>query len=172
VYRLRVRVSDGLACTLGEVTAYATQKVSKIALAPSSANLLAGRSLQFTAADVRSFGWLGLFYALSSYAATWDPPGGRPRRPHASVFDRDGWRCQAPGCTGRRHLEQHHVAYRSQGGDDSPENLVTLCRFHHQRGEHDGLLAVRGRAPDGLVWRLGPASAGDWFSSERRVARA
>lgn len=32
-------------------------------------------------------------------------------------------------CWGR--LDPHHVLRKSQGGQDSPENLVTLCRAHH-----------------------------------------
>ena len=51
------------------------------------------------------------------------------------VFDRtrgrcefvyDGHRCIYPP----QHL--HHVRRRSQGGTDTPENLLGLCRDHHQ----------------------------------------
>lgn len=28
-------------------------------------------------------------------------------------------------------VELHHIIPRSQGGDDTPENLVALCRAHH-----------------------------------------
>jgi hypothetical protein len=47
------------------------------------------------------------------------------------------------------------VVYRSAGGSDAAENRVTLCAFHHQRCVHAGLLRVRGRAPDALVFELG-----------------
>ena len=33
-------------------------------------------------------------------------------------------------CWGR--LDPHHVLRRSQGGPDTPDNLVTLCRAHHE----------------------------------------
>jgi hypothetical protein len=30
-----------------------------------------------------------------------------------------------------------------------------LCAYHHHRGVHAGRLALRGRAPDGLIYELG-----------------
>jgi hypothetical protein len=78
----------------------------------------------------------------------------RSRRPDP-VVERDGYRCAVPGCSSRRNLHDHHVEFRSKGGSDAPENRVTLCAFHHQRCLHVGLLGIRGRAPDGLVFELG-----------------
>jgi len=43
--------------------------------------------------------------------------------------DRD--RCQVSGCPSRLSLHVHHINPVSQGGAHSPENLVTLCEFHH-----------------------------------------
>jgi 5-methylcytosine-specific restriction endonuclease McrA len=45
------------------------------------------------------------------------------------VLQRDGWRCQ--GCGARSNLEVHHKEFRSQGGQDSEENLITLCAACH-----------------------------------------
>ena len=45
------------------------------------------------------------------------------------VLRRDGWRCQ--NCGTRSNLEVHHQDFRSQGGDDSQENLITLCFVCH-----------------------------------------
>ena len=36
----------------------------------------------------------------------------------------DGVPCWGP-------LDPHHILRRSQGGSNDPENLVTLCRAHH-----------------------------------------
>lgn len=47
------------------------------------------------------------------------------------VLKRDDYRCR--GCGTTRHLEVHHIIFRSQGGKDEPSNLVTLCRRCHQR---------------------------------------
>ncbi len=45
------------------------------------------------------------------------------------VLRRDGSRCQC--CGSRSKLEVHHKEFRSQGGDDSEENLISLCASCH-----------------------------------------
>ena len=45
------------------------------------------------------------------------------------VLRRDGWRCQA--CGAMSNLEVHHRDFRSQSGDDSEQNLITLCSACH-----------------------------------------
>ena len=53
------------------------------------------------------------------------------------VLRRDGWRCQS--CGAMSNLEVHHNQFRSHSGQDSEENLITLCtqchaHVHHRRG--------------------------------------
>jgi hypothetical protein len=88
--------------------------------------------------------------------------GGNERRIHKErrVFARDGWRCTVPGCTSYRNLHAHHIRYRSAGGSDHESNLTTLCAKHHLRGVHAGIVRIRGLAPDGLRFALGPLSFG------------
>lgn len=59
----------------------------------------------------------------------------------AYVLSRDGYKCQCSkkGCSDR--LEVHHIKYRSQGGSDTPDNLITLCLKHHKQ-LHDGKLKL------------------------------
>jgi hypothetical protein len=90
---------------------------------------------------------------LAHAIATWAELG-RQFRDYAD-FERDGFRCTVPGCTGRRNLHSHHLWYRSHQGPDVPWNRTTLCAHHHQRGQHGGTLRIRGRAPDALVYELG-----------------
>ena len=45
------------------------------------------------------------------------------------ILERDGWRCQACGTIAG--LEVHHLQRRSQLGDDSENNLITLCSECH-----------------------------------------
>ena len=45
------------------------------------------------------------------------------------VLRRDGWRCQS--CGAMSNLEVHHREFRSHSGDDSEENLITLCITCH-----------------------------------------
>jgi 5-methylcytosine-specific restriction endonuclease McrA len=49
----------------------------------------------------------------------------------ALVLRRDGWRCQA--CGGMTNLEIHHRQFRSRQGEDTEQNLVTLCSECHKR---------------------------------------
>ena len=46
------------------------------------------------------------------------------------VLRRDGWRCQS--CGTMSTLELHHKEFRSHSGDDSEQNLITVCRKCHQ----------------------------------------
>lgn len=56
-----------------------------------------------------------------------------PKDVYQEVLARDhGCRAAgvAPGqCAGR--IDPHHVLRRSQGGPDTVENLISLCRLHH-----------------------------------------
>jgi hypothetical protein len=70
------------------------------------------------------------------------------------VYERHGWRCAVPGCTSRRGLHDHHILFRSAGGDDAWQNRVALCAFHHLRGVHARLIRVTGEAPHGLRFEL------------------
>ncbi len=94
-----------------------------------------------------------LAWMLEHAVATWLEQGARFE--DYADFERDGFRCTAPGCTARRNLHSHHIVFRSAGGPDEPWNRTTLCAFHHQRGVHAGLVHCTGRAPDALLFSLG-----------------
>jgi len=53
------------------------------------------------------------------------------------VLRRDSWRCQA--CGTMSNLEVHHKEFRSRAGDDSEENLITLCAVCHGSIHHADL---------------------------------
>jgi hypothetical protein len=67
------------------------------------------------------------------------------------VTRRDGGRCRVPGCRHAVFTDVHHLRLRSEGGESTLENLVTLCSAHH-RAIHRGELVVAGNA-DGLDFR-------------------
>jgi 5-methylcytosine-specific restriction endonuclease McrA len=52
------------------------------------------------------------------------------------VLTRDDWRCQK--CGSLENLQVHHRVRRSQQGDDSLANLITLCAYCHM-AEHSEL---------------------------------
>lgn len=58
----------------------------------------------------------------------------------AHALDRDNYTCQ---CCGKKHtrLEVHHIIFRSQGGSDELDNLLTLCEKCH-KALHDGKITL------------------------------
>lgn len=67
-----------------------------------------------------------------------------PAEVRNAVFERDGWQCAFPGCTMRKYLDPHHIVFRSHGVNDRLDNLVCLCRIHHDL-IHRGMCRVTGR---------------------------
>ena len=55
------------------------------------------------------------------------------RRLTKRVLERDEWRCQK--CGSLENLQVHHKIKRSQLGNDSLDNLITLCAYCHM-GAH------------------------------------
>jgi len=53
------------------------------------------------------------------------------------ILNRDGWRCQS--CGTMSNLEIHHKQFRSHSGNDSEENLITLCTACHDAIHHNTL---------------------------------
>ena len=56
----------------------------------------------------------------------------------AMVLDRDGYKCHI--CKTKKKnvkLEVHHIVFRSNGGSDDADNLITLCHDCHKK-LHDG----------------------------------
>lgn len=92
-------------------------------------------------------------------------PKRRPKRRTrtASTVDRAAVIARDGGCVGARAIPEtrcagalhlHHVIRRSQGGPDTPENLVTLCAVCHDwvhghpaQARLRGLLARSGNIP-------------------------
>ncbi|MDX2345036.1 MAG: DUF222 domain-containing protein [Acidimicrobiia bacterium] len=49
------------------------------------------------------------------------------------------WRdkgCTVAGCHSRYRLQAHHIRHRAHQGDHDPDNLATLCWFHHHIAIH------------------------------------
>ena len=58
----------------------------------------------------------------------------------SAILHRDNYTCQ---CCGKRNcrLEVHHIKFRSNGGTDDEENLITLCKECHD-GVHAGTVVL------------------------------
>ena len=58
----------------------------------------------------------------------------------SAILHRDNYTCQ---CCGKKNcrLEVHHIKFRSNGGTDDEENLITLCEDCH-KGIHAGTIVL------------------------------
>lgn len=66
----------------------------------------------------------------------------------AQVMERDGHRCRNCRCTANTAwpaLAAHHIIFRSQGGPDTAENLITICGQCHN-AIHERRLFIEGDA--------------------------
>ena len=67
---------------------------------------------------------------VTSDAAKAIPPAVR-----RTVAWRDGG-CTIDACTSRYRLQPHHIRERRHGGNHDPDNLATLCWYHHHVAVH------------------------------------
>ncbi len=128
-------------------------------------SVLAART--FSTRARRTPAWVGLLALLENAALTWDDPRAVPRRASDEVYRRSGYRCEAPGCTSRANLHDHHLRFRAHGGGDELANRVTLCEGHHRMLHEIGLLTAEGQAPVDVTW----TKDGCAWRAERRVVR-
>ncbi|MBL0214490.1 MAG: HNH endonuclease [Myxococcales bacterium] len=83
-----------------------------------------------------------------------------PEATRRKVLVRDKHACSVPGCRSTRFIEVHHIKPRSEGGGHELWQLTSLCDGHHVL-LHEGVIAIRGTAPDHLVFELPLDSVGD-----------
>jgi HNH endonuclease len=62
-----------------------------------------------------------------------------------AVLARDRRSCRVPGCKNSHFVDVHHLQPRSEGGENTLENLITLCAAHH-RAIHRGELIIESTA--------------------------
>jgi hypothetical protein len=77
----------------------------------------------------------------------------------ALVMARDMGMCSISGCRSRYRLQIHHIHPRSQGGSHHPDNLVTLCWYHHHVAIHGMGMEIDHNSPvhrRRLRWPTGP----------------
>lgn len=70
---------------------------------------------------------------------------------------RDGG-CRAKGCTSRHRLQVHHITRRSAGGTHNPDDLITMCWYHHIVVVHRRGMQVE-RQADGTIRFIHPADS-------------
>ncbi len=66
------------------------------------------------------------------------------------VVARDG-NCAADGCSSRYRLQPHHMVPWSHGGPTEPNNLTTLCWYHHHVVIHGNGHTIDPDSPPGRI---------------------
>jgi hypothetical protein len=72
---------------------------------------------------------------------------------YGRIYERDRFRCTSPVCT-RRDVTPHHLRFRSHGGDDTDDNVASLCVWCHLDGIHAGRLTATPPATE-IEWTVG-----------------
>ena len=70
-----------------------------------------------------------------------------PPRLRRFILARDGAACTIAGCTNRYHLQIHHITHWADGAKTDPQNLTTLCRFHHHVAIHSHSFTIDPNSP-------------------------
>ena len=73
-----------------------------------------------------------------------------PPRLRRFVVHRDGG-CAADACESMYRLQAHHRVPYSEGGRTDPDNLVTLCWYHHHVVIHGHGFTIDPRSPQGRI---------------------
>ena len=95
--------------------------------------------------------WRGLERVIEHAQEEWQ----RQPRHRDPTFARDGWRCAVPACSSRRNPHDHHLLFRSRGGDNARADRITVCAWHHLRGIHQGRVRAWVTAPADVTWEVG-----------------
>jgi hypothetical protein len=92
-----------------------------------------------------------LRFSCELFIDTWRPS--RAEGAYTHIYQRDHYRCQSP-CCARRDVTPHHLRFRSHGGDDSDENVTSLCTWCHLDGIHRGQISATPPASS-IRWTFG-----------------
>jgi hypothetical protein len=137
---------------------------------PETLPLMAVRAARlFTERSRRPPVWVGFLALLENAFRAWDDPRLHVKHAAEGTYRKAGWRCMAPGCTARAELQNHHIHFRSARGSNHSGNLIALCRWHHMYGVHGVLAGVQGRAPLGLLFRLGRREHATYWVNDRLI---
>jgi RuvA, C-terminal domain len=68
-----------------------------------------------------------------------------PPAVRSAVIQRDHHRCRVPDCRNAIFLDTHHLRLRTEGGEHTAANLITVCSAHHG-ALHTGRLCTEGDA--------------------------
>jgi hypothetical protein len=93
-----------------------------------------------------------------------------PPRLRRFVVHRDGAACTIAGCVSRYRLQVHHIRPWSEGGGTDPDNLTTVCWFHHHVVIHGRGFTIDPDSPPQRRRLLRPRSHAPPRRTSRRAA--
>ncbi len=64
-----------------------------------------------------------------------------------AILSRDGHACTVEGCSSRYRLQIHHTIPYSEGGTTDPDNLATICWYHHHVSIHGRGMRIDPQSP-------------------------
>jgi len=91
-------------------------------------------------------------FVIRSFWRTWLRPD-PDRVAYQDVYERERLRCASPVCT-NSDLTPHHLRFRSRGGGEERDNILSLCVTCHLDLVHGGRATAAPPAGD-VVWTLG-----------------
>jgi hypothetical protein len=59
-----------------------------------------------------------------------------PPHTRSYILWRDQGQCSIEGCRSRYRLQPHHIQHQAHHGTHDPDNLITLCWYHHHVAIH------------------------------------
>lgn len=78
------------------------------------------------------------------------------KKAKAECLAADNWRCVNPDCPGLCSIiDWHHIVKRSEGGSDSVENTVSLCRYACHDKAENGYVNDEGEYVSGRQFMIG-----------------
>lgn len=84
-----------------------------------------------------------------------------------AIYRRDGYRCAL--CDSTQYLQIHHIIPRGKGGNNEPDNLITLCSKCHGAAHGcipEGWTMTAEDVEQACVEYVSDMYAGDWYPLE------
>ena len=90
-----------------------------------------------------------------------------PTTTRKAIYRRDGYRCAL--CDSTQYLQIHHIIPRGKGGNNEPDNLITLCSKCHGAAHGcipEGWTMTAEDVEQACVEYVSDMYAGDWYPLE------
>ena len=90
-----------------------------------------------------------------------------PTSTRKAIYCRDGYRCAL--CDSTQYLQIHHIIPRGKGGNNEPDNLITLCSKCHGAAHGcipEGWTMTAEDVEQACIEYVSDMYAGEWYPLE------